>query len=146
MAQSNNSNLLSSVLNSIFFRRSNSKAARYIRSSKSLFSLIQRVGAKSSSLGVSGGFAAVRDQLNLLVRMVRAYAKGEYRDISKKSLLSVVAALIYFVSPIDLVFDFLPIIGFADDVALLIWVVKSIEDELGKFSQWEKNSKSIKIG
>ncbi len=138
--------LLTRVLRSIFFRRSTSKASRYVRSSKSIFDLIRKVASKSSSLGVSGSYAAVKDQINVLVRMLRAYAKGDYKAVPQKTLISAAAVLIYFVSPIDLIVDFLPVIGFADDVALILWLVRSISVDLDKFRQWEDGQKTIKIG
>jgi uncharacterized membrane protein YkvA (DUF1232 family) len=54
--------------------------------------------------------------------------------------------LIYFVSPIDLVPDFLPVIGITDDVALVVWLIKTLGDDVRKFSDWEKNEKTINIG
>jgi len=141
-----NRKLLTTVLSSIFFRNSTKKAARYARSSKSLLALIQQVAEKTSVLGVTGSYAVAKDQINLLVRMVRAYAKGEYRAIPGKTLLRLVAVLVYFVSPIDVLPDFLPIVGMADDIALLLWLFSSLSDDFEKFSQWEKDRLSIKVG
>lgn len=130
------SSLLSRVLASVFFRGANLKAARYARNSKSLFTLIQEVLSKSG--GLSGNnVQGVRDQLGLLTRMLKAYANGDYRGIPWKTLISVIAVLIYFVSPIDFIPDFLPFVGFADDIALLLWLFGSIQKDLDKFRQWE---------
>lgn len=130
------SSLISRVLSSLFFKRANLKAVRYARNSKSLFSLIQDVLSKSG--GLSGAnFKLVRDELGLLTRMVRAYATGDYRDIPWKTLVSIIAVLIYFVSPIDFIPDFLPVIGISDDIALVLWLVSSIRKDLDKFRGWE---------
>lgn len=53
--------------------------------------------------------------VGLLFRMAR---DPQYRFPAKTKML-VVLSLVYLVSPVDLIPDFLPIIGFADDVALL---------------------------
>lgn len=133
-----NGSLISRVLSSLFFRRANLKAVRYARNSKSLFSLIQDVLAKSG--GLSGAsFKVVRDELSLLARMVKAYASSDYRDIPWKTLVSIIAVLIYFVSPIDFIPDFLPIVGITDDIALVLWLVGSIRKDLDKFRLWESN-------
>ncbi len=130
------SNLIARVLSSLFFRRANVKAVRYARNSKSLFSLIQDVLTKSG--GLSGNnIKAVREQLNLLTRMLKAYATGTYRDIPWKTLVSIIAVLIYFVSPLDFIPDFLPVIGITDDIALVLWLVNSIGKDLDRFRQWE---------
>jgi len=44
---------------------------------------------------------------------------------------------VYFISPIDIIPDFLPLIGLSDDVALLVFIFKSIDEELLKFNQWQ---------
>ncbi len=51
----------------------------------------------------------------LLVRMAR---DPSYRFPPKTKML-VVLSLVYLVSPVDLIPDFLPVIGFVDDLALL---------------------------
>ncbi len=132
------SSLISRVLASLFFKRANLKAVRYARNSKSLSSLIQDVVSKSG--GLSGAnFKLVRDELALLTRMLKAYATGDYRDIPWKTLVSIVAVLIYFVSPIDFIPDFLPVVGISDDIALVLWLVSSIRKDLDKFRQWESS-------
>lgn len=47
-----------------------------------------------------------------LGRMASAYARGYYKDIPWKALMSVVAALLYFVNPLDLIPDVIPGLGF----------------------------------
>src|SRR6188768_2055923 len=66
--------------------------------------------------------AEVKGKFFTLGRMVKAYAFGRYRILPWKSMLSVVAALIYFVSPLDLIPDFIPITGLTDDVGVLLWI------------------------
>ena len=53
----------------------------------------------------------------------------------------VVAGLLYFISPIDLVPDFLGAIGFIDDVAILGFIFASIQRELQAFRRWELASR-----
>jgi len=50
-----------------------------------------------------------------------------------------VAALVYFISPLDFIPDFIPMLGFADDLALLTFVISKVGDELEKFQLWEMN-------
>jgi uncharacterized membrane protein YkvA (DUF1232 family) len=71
-------------------------------------------------------------------RLVVAYLRGEYRDVPWKTIVLIVAALVYFLSPFDLIPDFIPVIGYVDDAAVLVWVAKSIKDDLDRFLAWEK--------
>ena len=84
------------------------------------------------------GFAQIRDIMLLFIRLVRAYLRGDYRAISKKSIIIGLATLLYVVSPLDLVPDFIPILGFADDISLMAWFIKAFQAELAKFKEWEQ--------
>lgn len=131
-----NKSLVTRILTSLFFKRANIGAVRYARNSKSLFNLIRDAVNKSG--GLSGkNVAAFREQLSVVTRLLRAYASGDYRQLPWKTLIRVIAVLIYFVSPIDILPDFLPIIGLTDDIALMLWLFSGMSDDIERFRQWE---------
>ena len=78
-----------------------------------------------------------REKLYVLGRLIRAYAVGDYREIPWKSILIIVAAIIYFINPIDLLPDFIPVTGLTDDFGVLLWVYSTVSDEINKFLAWE---------
>lgn len=80
----------------------------------------------------------VKGDLRTLTRYAKAWAKQEYRAVPWKSLLYAVAALIYFVNPIDLVPDAILGLGFVDDVAVIGFVANAIRQDLSDFKVWEK--------
>ncbi|MBD1550448.1 YkvA family protein [Pseudomonas typographi] len=84
------------------------------------------------------GPAKLREDAGLLVALCSAYWKGEYRAISGKAMLSVVAGLLYFVSPIDVIPDWLLGVGMLDDLAVLGWVTKVLAGELDAFRAWRQ--------
>jgi len=141
-----NESLVSKILKSVFFKSAKGKASRYAGSATRLFDLAKQVMSKLQTVGFKGNMAEFQSSVQLLIRMVRAYASGEYKGLPWKSLLSIVAVLIYFISPIDIIPDFLPIIGITDDVALVIWLIKTLGSDINKFSEWEKHEKTINIG
>lgn len=131
-----NQSLVTRILTSLFFKRANIGAVRYARNSKSLFNLIRDAINKSG--GLSGkNIGLFREQLGIVTRLLKAYASGEYRQLPWKTLIRVIAVLIYFVSPIDILPDFLPIIGLTDDIALMLWLFSGMTDDLDRFRQWE---------
>jgi uncharacterized membrane protein YkvA (DUF1232 family) len=83
-------------------------------------------------------FYKFQDNLIALVRMMRAWIKGDYQNISTKSIIAVVAALLYFVNPLDLIPDFIPIIGQIDDMLILGYLIKILNKEIEKFMAWEQ--------
>ena len=84
----------------------------------------------------AGKLKKVMNELKAMLRLVRAYAKGDYRAVSWESMVLIVAALIYLVSPIDLIPDFLPA-GLADDATVILFVVGLVHEELQDFTDWE---------
>lgn len=78
----------------------------------------------------------LREDVRLLQSLCLAWWRGEYRAISPKALVTIVAGLLYFVSPIDAIPDWLLGVGFLDDIAVLGWVLKTVADELARFKAW----------
>ncbi len=131
-----NKSLITRVLASLFFKRANIGAVRYARNTRSLYQLIREALDKSG--GLSGkNIGVFREQLSIVTRLLKAYASGEYRQLPWKTLIRVIAVLIYFVSPIDILPDFLPIVGLTDDIALMLWLFSGMKDDIEKFRQWE---------
>lgn len=112
------------------------QAERIISSDTKVSKLLDEVFLKigeSSEL-----FYKVQDSLIALARMLSAWVKGDYRNISTKSIIAVVAALIYFVNPLDLIPDFIPVIGQIDDIFVLGYLIKMLNKEIERFMAWEK--------
>ena len=128
-----NSNLAARVIGSIFFRQAQRRAGRLARNGKGLLDLLLKVSAKSELVKDSGFL----NNLRTASRLVRASAQGRYKAVPWATLVKIVAALVYFVSPIDFIPDLLPVLGFADDIAVVLWVVKSCAADIEKFREWE---------
>lgn len=79
----------------------------------------------------------VRRDLETLIRMLKAWGKGKYKGIGIANLLVVAGAVFYFLNPIDAVADFLPLIGFTDDIAVITFAIARLRDEFNKFQDWE---------
>ena len=92
--------------------------------------LLFAVARKGPKLG------QLREDVRLLQALCLAWWRGEYRAISPKALVTVVAGLLYFVSPLDAIPDWLVGVGFLDDIAVLGWVLKTVADELNRFKAW----------
>lgn len=138
-----NDNLANRVLQSIFFRNATRKAGRYASNTKSLLELLQQALSKSNQIAESenkGMFVVLRERITVLGRMLKAYASGQYRVLPWKSLLKIIAAILYFVSPIDVIPDLVPVLGFTDDVALILWVYRSLRDDIDDFLFWENTT------
>ena len=70
-----------------------------------------------------------------MVSLVGNYIKKEYTDVPIKTIISIVATLIYVVAIVDLIPDTIPGIGLFDDVALIAFVLKSINSDIEKYKK-----------
>ena len=73
-----------------------------------------------------------RDALRLLpdvVRLVRRLAAD--RSLPRAVRTRLWLLLAYLLSPVDLVPDFLPVIGYADDVVVVAWALRSVVRRAG---------------
>lgn len=80
----------------------------------------------------------MKEKINVFMRMARAYVLGQYRFVPWKTMATLLAALIYFLNPVDFVPDLVPVIGLGDDFAVLMWVYHSVACEVTRFLIWEK--------
>ena len=99
-------------------------------------SLLLAVAVKSGKQGKR--FAGLKEDLQLLQGLCVAWWRGEYRAISSQALLAVVGALLYFVTPLDAIPDWLIGVGLIDDLAVLAWVLRTWNDELLAFRAWRE--------
>lgn len=61
----------------------------------------------------------------LLIKMIKDYWKGDFK-ITKKDLAIIIAAIVYVANPIDVVPDFIPIVGFLDDASVVGFVIQKL--------------------
>jgi len=90
----------------------------------------------------TGKIASLSASISTAARLIKHYASGDYRNISFESLALIVASIIYFVMPIDVLPDFIVGLGFVDDASLLAWTFSSLKDDMQRFIEWE--NKQIK--
>jgi uncharacterized membrane protein YkvA (DUF1232 family) len=124
------------ITQSTAFQRATSDAKSYARNPERLRRLIHDAIGKINVIP-RGPFADTWPYLMAMVRLIRAYHKGEYRDVSEQNLLIIIAAIIYFVSPFDVIPDWIPVLGHIDDAFVVSLTLKSVRGDLDTFMAWE---------
>ena len=94
----------------------------------------------------SGAIREILADLKIIIRLVKAWLAGEYKDIALKSILILIGAILYFLNPFDAIPDALPGIGYLDDVGVVAWVLKTLKDEIEKFRVWESARANLTRG
>tara|TARA_X000000950_G_scaffold52599_1_gene62352 strand:+ start:7203 stop:7598 length:396 start_codon:yes stop_codon:yes gene_type:complete len=120
-----------------------SKAKKIINDDEKLKKLIEDVLKKLKEISSDKKTSAkLNDSLRLFIRIINAYTSKEYTYVPWKTICLIVAGLIYFIYPLDLIPDFIPVSGLIDDIALIAWIYESIQDDIDNFLEWEKSLKS----
>ena len=120
-----------------------SKAKKIINDDEKLKKLIEDVLKKLKEISSDKKTSAkLNDSLRLFIRIINAYTSNEYTYVPWKTICLIVAGLIYFIYPVDLIPDFIPVSGLIDDIALIAWIYESIQDDIDNFLEWEKSLKS----
>ncbi len=127
-------------LKSKIFQNALRKATGIASDSEKISELIGSVTEKMSDMDenkkrVSEFF----EKMKIMLRMLRAYMSGDYRQIPWKSLMMIVGSLIYFIMPLDLIPDFIPITGLADDITIIFLVFSSINEDITNFLDFEQS-------
>jgi uncharacterized membrane protein YkvA (DUF1232 family) len=128
---------ISRILDSKYFKEALQKGEEIIQKDQmGLLVLIKRALQKVSETASNSNLTVVKllnHYIVLFSQLIKAYIQGTYRKLPAIALAKIAAVLIYFISPFDFIPDVLPIIGFTDDLALVLWVGKSIKKELDEF-------------
>lgn len=75
----------------------------------------------------------IKDNMKEAFNYVSDVFSGRYKDYSMTALITLVAGMVYVVSPIDIIPDFIPVVGFTDDITVFLFVLKSFNDELERY-------------
>ncbi|WP_228004026.1 YkvA family protein [Amycolatopsis sp. YIM 10] len=78
------------------------------------------------------------DRVRALPRLLRARREG-YTGLPKSRIALWALALVYLVSPIDLLPELLPLLGVTDDAGVLVWLFSSVSAASGMFLRWERD-------
>ena len=127
------------VAASAIFKKFLGKAEEYIKKPGRVKQLLTDAYEKASDKKDVGTLAhEAWETMQTLFRLIRASISGEYTGVPTPTVVAAVAVVIYFLSPIDLIPDFIPVLGLLDDVALVAWFSGTVKGEMDKFVEWEK--------
>ena len=118
-------------------KKRENKAKKYLNNPTKLANFVNNVDYKSHDVSKIRKYVANIKQMTALIRDV---INGNYKNIPIGSLVSIIAALIYFLSPIDIIPDVVPIIGYIDDVTIIATCLSYVKDDLNRYIEWRMSS------
>lgn len=128
------------ISNNRFFKLAIDRATRLAGKPGRIISLLAQLSVKIyHTSGSTPNLNLIRDQFRVIGRMIKAHVTGDYKIRSLKILIILLAAVIYFINPLDLIPDFLFGVGLADDLAVLTLVYRAAAEEITLFRNWENS-------
>lgn len=82
--------------------------------------------------------------ITLLMSLLRSYFSGEYREIPWGVLATILATLLYVLSPLDLIPDFILGVGLLDDALMVALCIKMVGSDLDNYKEWKNNNPELK--
>ena len=111
------------------------QAEELLKNPPKLEAMLQQLEEKIKEVPVAGDALS---RVPLMVSMIRSYITREYTEVSPKVIVTLVAAIIYLLKGKDLIPDNIPIVGYADDLAVFAAAFLIDEQELSAYSQWRE--------
>jgi uncharacterized membrane protein YkvA (DUF1232 family) len=97
--------------------------------------------------GSRPGTPGIGARLRSVPRLVAATFVGRYRGTTRARLLAMALAVLYVVSPVDLLPElFLPLVGLIDDAVVVAWLAGSVLLETERFLAWEVDQHPVVPG
>lgn len=119
------------------YRYALSRASKLVKNPRKLYRTSLQAIDKSEKL-TRHKWQEFRHSLGALARLVLAYCQGEYRNVSWYNLILMVAALVYFITPVDVIPDIITGFGYIDDAMLLGWTLTAVGEEIERFQHHEQ--------
>ena len=95
------------------------------------------IDEKIENLKQNGKLRQFLNRMQLLMMMLKDIWSGAYDRIPWAVTASLVFAVGYFLNPVDLIPDFIPVVGYLDDAAVLAIAWKCAGSDLKKYAQWK---------
>lgn len=124
------------------FYKNNSTKAEAILSDKTKTTKLLDSAIETAKTNRRGALDEIWEKLQLVFSLMKDWIRGDYKDIPKASLIVIVIGLIYLITPIDIIPDFLPG-GFIDDVVVLGFLLKKVNSDLENHISWKREKESI---
>ena len=118
------------------FNKYKKKAQDVLKDNEKLDELMKSTEEKLKTVPTVGEYLAY---IPLFLDMLKSYVAGEYKELPTGSLIAICAVLLYFVSPIDLIPDFIPVLGYVDDIGVILASLTLVKSDLDIYKNWRKN-------
>ena len=122
------------------FEKGKEKAKVILEDENKAERFLQRLEKKLKEVPIVGEKLAY---IPIMASLARSYIKKEYVDVPIGTMIAIISALLYFVSPIDLIPDNIPVLGYGDDALVAATCWKLVESDVKEYEEWRKKHGKI---
>lgn len=72
----------------------------------------------------------------IMISLIKHYVEGKYTTVPYGTILAIMSALIYVLSPVDIIPDFIPFVGHLDDVAVMGLCLSMVKTDIEAYYEW----------
>ena len=124
-----------------FYRIAKEKASSIVGDKERMSDLVTSSKEKLHNINFEDSkISRLAVNLRIIIRIIKAYVNGSYREMPWKSLLALVGGVVYFLMPVDLIPDFIPFTGFLDDFTIIMLLSGAFQQDIEDFLFWEENN------
>jgi uncharacterized membrane protein YkvA (DUF1232 family) len=125
-----------------YFRKAKERASAVVQDKSKLKDVLSSTKDKLEEIHLEDTKVyKLGERIKVIIRMLRAYATGQYHEVPWKTLVMLVAGIIYFLMPLDLIPDFIPVAGFIDDFTIIMLISGAFQQDIQDYLEWEATVK-----
>ena len=117
-----------------FLEDSKEKASSFLEDGGKMDQLLQQAEDKLETVPKAGVYLA---EVPRMISLLKDYIQKDYTEAPKKSLIFIVAALLYLVNPKDIIPDKYLGVGLLDDAAVVAACIALTKDDLEAYDTWK---------
>ncbi len=99
--------------------------------------VLEKSAVIESKFAHAGPLHRFFEDFKLLMAIISDYRRGVYKRIPRWSIAVIVFALLYVLNPFDIIADFIAIVGFLDDAAVVAGCLLLVERDLNEYKEWK---------
>ena len=104
--------------------------------------VLGKEGKAKTIVEKAGFLSQYWDDIKTSFALIRDWFNGSYDKVPTRMIVSLAGALIYLVSPLDLIPDWVPMAGFVDDAAILAFVFQLSKVDLNAYREWKRRQQA----
>ena len=112
------------------------KSEALLNNKDELDDFLYRLEQKLKEMPLVGEEFAV---IPIMISLIKHYVEGKYTTVPYGTILAIMSALIYVLSPVDIIPDFIPFVGHLDDVAVMGLCLSMVKTDSEAYDEWRQS-------